>query len=126
MLWLKLSAAPTAVEVKVSIRVPGVSVGVSAPWALFGSLNHFSVIVEPFAVSQTPEPDVAKLVTGAAAKSVSPMFTMKLTGTAVVLIKLSELVLRMSNGIDAGITGNRLAPHSRGQMARTSLPLPLQ
>ena len=69
----------------------------SAPWALAGSLNQFSVIVEPFAVCQTPEPDVAKLVTGAA-KSVSLTVTVKLMGSAVVLIKLSELALRMSNG----------------------------
>src|SRR4029077_11198253 len=66
LLWLKLSAAPTAVEVKVSTRLPGVSVGVAAPWVLVGSLNQFRAIVEPLAVCQTPEPDVAKLLAGPA------------------------------------------------------------
>ena len=91
----KLSAARSAVEVKVSISVPGVSVAMSAPCALAGSLYQFIVRVESMAFCHVPDPAVANCVTGPM-KLLLPIVTVTGIEAAVVLMTLNEEVLRMS------------------------------
>ena len=100
--WWKLSAKPTAVVLKVSIKLPGVSVAVSAPCPFNGSSYQFKVALEPFAICHVPAPAVVKALTGPK-KSVSPIAKTTVLAVAVVLITDNEDELRVLSPGLAGV-----------------------